>query len=209
MRLNINTDMTAPLLADVLPNVNNDYIAVLPVVTNNVDVDMTDSVLVDVVADVDNDLSAVPPVVPENAVVVPPVVANNDFVVPIANNLFDEHRDRILLTRTVLDICGLSENDHGRACNRHGTCGHFVQLKDVLYCKNELQDINGELRDVVKVYMVNVLTGLAACHVGYIPERYFFLSSRAAFGVNPQSTEIIWFQLPKIQLLDPCLLSLL
>jgi hypothetical protein len=142
---------------------------------------MADPVLVDVVADVDNDLSSVPPVVPEN-VVIPPVVANNDLVIPIANNLINEPCDHILLTRTVLDIRDLSESDHGRACKHHGTCGHFVQLKDVLYCKNELQDINGELSDVVKVYKVNVLTGLAACHVGYIPERYFFLSSRVAIS---------------------------
>jgi hypothetical protein len=115
-----------------------------------------------------------------NAVVHADVNVEVNADVPI-NNRVNEMRNRMLLTKTVLDICGLDEGDHGRVCINHGKCGHFDQLKDVLYCKNELQNFNGQICDVVKVFKVNTLTGQASCHVGYVPERYFFLSSRAVF----------------------------
>jgi hypothetical protein len=107
---------------------------------------------------------------------------NNDTNVALVHNEIDELTDRILSKEIVLDINGLETSDHGRSCIWHGTCGHFAQLKDVLFCKNVLQEINGEICDVVMVFKVNILTGLASCHVGYVPDRYFHLSSRAAFN---------------------------
>jgi hypothetical protein len=102
-------------------------------------------------------------------------------VVSPGGRTITKYRSLLLTHRSSLDICGVDKDDYGRTCRRHYTCGHFLDVKDILCCKNVMQLIKGVVSDVVKVNKVNNKTGLASCHVGYVPERYFHWTPCAAF----------------------------
>ena len=75
---------------------------------------------------------------------------------------------------THVDVVGVSNNGNGRSCSIHGVCGDSVRLTDKLYCDWKIQYFpeKKQSEEVVRVLKIND-NGLAVCHVGYIPTRYF------------------------------------
>jgi hypothetical protein len=75
----------------------------------------------------------------------------------------------------VIDVVGVSNNGGGRFCTTHQTCGDSVVVSNKLYCVWKVQPNNDNpklMEEVVKVYKIDD-DGLARCHVGYLPRRYF------------------------------------
>lgn len=79
----------------------------------------------------------------------------------------------------VIDVVGVSCNGGTRSCTAHHTCGDAVVVSDKLYCSWEIQPMEAdpnENEEVVKVFKIETDEsgrGLATCHIGYIPRRYF------------------------------------
>jgi hypothetical protein len=70
-----------------------------------------------------------------------------------------------------IDVVGVDNGSHGRHCENHEVCGHFVKANDYLYCKWAVQKFDsGELESCVQVYKL-AADGHAGCHVGYLPRR--------------------------------------
>jgi hypothetical protein len=92
--------------------------------------------------------------------------------------------EQVDIPYTVVDICGLDINDHGRSCNDHYTCGEFIDLHDVLYLNMQLEQFNGgPLEWCLKAYKVNPFTGLGGCQVGYLTKRYLYSSCIQSMSV--------------------------
>jgi hypothetical protein len=85
------------------------------------------------------------------------------------------NNDDSLSTRTVLNMSGIDMPDLGRSCSKHPCCGNVVGTGDILFLPSCRQSIIGVDKHVVKVFKVNPITGLAGCHVGYLPGRYLAL----------------------------------
>lgn len=74
---------------------------------------------------------------------------------------------------TVLDVIGVDNESDGRSCTSHAICGHFVTINSILVCKWAVQEFGEGPEECVQVWRVSPQDGLANCHVGYIPRRYF------------------------------------
>jgi hypothetical protein len=70
-----------------------------------------------------------------------------------------------------IDVVGVDSGSHGRHCENHTVCGHFVKANDYLCCKWAVQKFDsGELESCVQVHKL-AADGHICCHVGYLPRR--------------------------------------
>jgi hypothetical protein len=70
-----------------------------------------------------------------------------------------------------IDVIGVDNGSHGRNCERHDVCGHFVKGDDYLFCKWAVQKFDSDLAEsCVQVFKL-AADGHAGCHVGYLPRR--------------------------------------
>jgi hypothetical protein len=67
-----------------------------------------------------------------------------------------------------IDVVGVDNGSHGRHCENHSICGHFVKADDFLYCKWAVQKFDDTPESCVQVYKL-ASDGHIGCHVGYLP----------------------------------------
>ena len=99
----------------------------------------------------------------------------NPTMTPRIENMITGKREFVNLH--TIEVNGLDHGSHGRSCTAHDVCGYTVRISDKLYCEWGVQEINNRPpEDVVFVRRIIPFgegKGLASCHVGYIPRRYF------------------------------------
>jgi hypothetical protein len=70
-----------------------------------------------------------------------------------------------------IDVVGVDNGSHGRHCENHAICGHFVKVDDYLFCKWAVQKFDLDAPEsCVQVFKL-AADGHIGCHVGYLPRR--------------------------------------
>jgi hypothetical protein len=70
-----------------------------------------------------------------------------------------------------VDVVGVDSGTHGRSCENHDVCGHFVVKDDLLYCNWAVQKIASDVPEACVQVFKLAPDGHVGCHVGYLPRR--------------------------------------
>ena len=65
-----------------------------------------------------------------------------------------------------VDIVGLTKSSNGRSCERHGVCGEYVMVGDVLILHKCVVVIDGVSEAAVSAS--KIIDGASSCRVGFI-----------------------------------------